>query len=103
MKSGDGMAWLSQQPGSAVKGRKRQHMQNEDQKQGAPSTNEPKAQTGNASNPTADRDASPGGPEGLLDARADKYIREVAPIEDVPDDEDQQDMDETIRKAGEGS
>lgn len=82
---------------------KRQHMQNEDQKQAKPSTSEPKAGTGNASNPTAERDASPGGPESLLDERADKYIREVAPIEDVPDDQDQQDMDETIRKEREGS
>jgi hypothetical protein len=63
--------------------------------------NEPKAAMGNASNPTADESATPAGPQGLLDQRADKYIREVAPIEDVPDDEDQQDIERIIREESE--
>ena len=53
--------------------------------------------TGNASNPTSSGTAEPGGPQGLLDERADKYIREVASIEDLPDDQDQQDMDQVIK------
>ena len=34
----------------------------------------------------------------LIDKKGEKYLREVANIEDVPDAEDQQDMDKTIEK-----
>jgi hypothetical protein len=57
------------------------------------------AETGNASNP------SPGGTEGdgagenqILNDKAEKYLREVASIEDEPDAQDQQDMDNTLRE-----
>ena len=63
-------------------------------KSGVPTFN-----TGNASNPAADDDSfapSPG--SQLLDEKAEKYLREVASIEDVPDAQDQQEMDETLRK-----
>lgn len=59
----------------------------------------PSFNTGNASNPAPDDDSldpSPG--NQLLDEKAEKYLREVASIEDVPDAQDQKDMDETLRK-----
>lgn len=55
-----------------------------------------KANTGNASNP------SPG--SGMHDnnqylpKEAEKYIREAGNIEDLPDANDQENMDETIQK-----
>lgn len=55
--------------------------------------------TGNASNPAADDDSlapSPG--NQLLDEKAEKYLREVASIEDVPDAQDQKEMDETLEQ-----
>ena len=59
------------------------------------------AQTGNASNPSPhDNTTDPVQHNQLLDAHAEKYLREVASIEDVPDAQDQQDIDETIQKAG---
>ena len=57
----------------------------------------PAAGTGNASNPPP-REAKPGSHNQLLDEKAEKYLREVASIEDIPDVQDQQDMDETIKK-----
>jgi hypothetical protein len=55
-----------------------------------------KAGSGNASNPSVDE-----GPEGsqLLDEKAGTYIREAGNIEDLPDEKDQEDMDETFREA----
>ncbi len=58
------------------------------------------ATTGNASNP------SPTEPETsnsnqLLDKNAEKYLREVASIEDLPDAQDQKEMDETLKKENE--
>jgi len=57
----------------------------------------PAAGTGNASNPPP-REAEQGSHNQLLDKKAEKYLREVASIEDVPDVQDQHDMDETIKK-----
>lgn len=56
----------------------------------------PAADTGNASNPSAGSEErrSPG--SQLLDEKAERYMREVANIEDVPDAQDQKDMDKTI-------
>jgi hypothetical protein len=56
------------------------------------------APTGNASNPSPQNNelGSPG--NQLLDDKAEKYLREVASIEDVPDAQDQQEMEDTIRK-----
>lgn len=59
----------------------------------------PSVNTGNASNPAPDDDSlypSPGAQ--LLDEKAEKYLREVASIEDVPDAQDQKEMDETLQK-----
>jgi hypothetical protein len=74
----------------------------EDQKTNAPGpANEkaPSVNTGNASNPAPDDDSLSSSPGSqLLDEKAEKYLREVASIEDVPDAQDQQEMDETLRK-----
>lgn len=59
----------------------------------------PAANIGNASNPGPEDSSlqdSPG--NQLLDEKAEKYLREVASIEDVPDAQDQQEMDETLRE-----
>jgi hypothetical protein len=57
--------------------------------------NFPPAGTGNASNPTPHDETAPAGNQ-LLGKGAEKYLREVASIEDVPDPQEQQDMDKTI-------
>ena len=62
-------------------------------------TKAPAANIGNASNPGPDASSlqdSPG--NQLLDEKAEKYLREVASIEDVPDAQDQQQMDETLNE-----
>lgn len=56
----------------------------------------PAADYGNASNPSPHNEAPEEGENQLLDKHAEKYLREVASIEDVPDAQDQQEMDETI-------
>ena len=71
-------------------------------KQPGKSESEPKpAGTGNASNPSP-TDLQPEDSNQVLDNKAEKYLREVASIEDVPDAQDQQDMDETLEKENEG-
>ena len=55
------------------------------------------ADSGNASNLSPHTGTQPAGNQ-LLDARAEKYLREVASPEDYPDAEDEQDMDETIQQ-----
>ena len=62
----------------------------------------PSVNTGNASNP-APQDDSPAPSDGaqLLDEKAEKYLREVASIEDVPDARDQQEMNEVLKKENE--
>lgn len=73
-----------------------------EQKQHQPDSGEAKApafNTGNASNPGPDDSSlqdSPG--NQLLDEKAEKYMREVASIEDVPDAQDQQQMDEALQE-----
>ena len=54
-----------------------------------------KVNIGNASNPSLDENT---GEKQVLGKDAEKYLREVASIEDVPDEQDQHDMDETIDK-----
>ena len=57
----------------------------------------PAADTGNASNPSPqDESLSPAQGAQLLNDKAEKYLREVASIEDLPDAEDQKEMDETL-------
>ena len=59
----------------------------------------PAANIGNASNPGPGDESlqdSPG--NQLLDEKAEKYLREVASIEDVPDAQDQQEMEESLQQ-----
>ena len=58
-----------------------------------------KPETGNASNPNPQQTASePGNEEQLISKQGEKYLREAGNIEDMPDAQDQQDMDETLKK-----
>lgn len=59
----------------------------------------PAAGSGNASNPSPHNDAVEPAGNQLLDGRAEKYLREVASIEDVPDAQDQQELDKTIQES----
>ena len=53
--------------------------------------------TGNASNPSPEDNSFTRPEEAqLLGKKAEKYLREVASIEDVPDAQDQEEMDGTI-------
>lgn len=62
----------------------------------------PKADTGNASNPTPhNKSMEPVTDEQLLNKKAEKYLRESANIEDEPDAQEQFDADETMRKENE--
>jgi hypothetical protein len=56
------------------------------------------AETGNASNPSPHEGSAE--PEGsqLLNEKAEKYLREVAPIEDYPDEQDWEEANNTIEK-----
>lgn len=58
----------------------------------------PAANTGNASNPPAHTEETGAPASQLLDKQAEKYLREAGNIEDVPDAQDQQEMDETIKE-----
>jgi hypothetical protein len=53
------------------------------------------ADTGNASNPSPHSETAPAGNQ-LLNEKAETYLREAANIEDVPDAQEQLDMDKTI-------
>ncbi len=73
-----------------------------DQKNNPPNAGGPEfpaADTGNASNPSPHHEKmEPAGSNQLLDEGAEKYLREAGNIEDLPDAQDQQDMDETIER-----
>ena len=72
-----------------------------DKKDSSSSANDaqwPPADYGNASNPSPHSDADALAENQLLNDRAEKYLREVASIEDVPDAQDQQEMDEAIEE-----
>lgn len=57
----------------------------------------PAVNTGNASNPAPHEESlSPAQGSQLLNEGAEKYLREVASIEDLPDAEDQEEMDQTL-------
>ncbi len=65
----------------------------------APVNEPPLAETGNASNPSPHADNLERMSDSqFLSADAEKYLRESGNIEDVPDPQDQQDMDETIKE-----
>ena len=60
----------------------------------------PAADTGNASNPSPhNKNLEVASDEQLLSKKAEKYLRESGNIEDIPDAQDQQDMDDAIRKS----
>ena len=55
------------------------------------------AETGNASNPSPLQGMEPR-KEQLIDEKGEKYLREVANIEDLPDAVDQEEMDQAVRE-----
>lgn len=57
---------------------------------------QPTTTPGNASNPPANGEDSGEQGSQLLDAKAEKYLRESGNIEDMPDEEDWQDADKTM-------
>ena len=59
----------------------------------------PTADTGNASNPSSGNIEEASNNKQLLNEKANTYLREAGNIEDLPDDKDQQDMDEKYRDA----
>jgi hypothetical protein len=64
---------------------------------GAEETRLPPANIGNASNPSPHQESlTPAEGAQLLNEKAEKYLREVASIEDVPDAQDQEEMDENL-------
>ncbi|HVK97867.1 MAG TPA: hypothetical protein VM368_08620, partial [Flavisolibacter sp.] len=52
------------------------------------------ADSGNASNPSPDSDHDTSNNNQLIDEKGEKYLREVASIEDYPDPQDDKDMDD---------
>jgi len=59
----------------------------------------PAAGTGNASNPPLKDDAfEPVNHNQLIDERGEKYLREIASIEDYPDAQDDQGIDKVIEE-----
>ena len=57
----------------------------------------PSADTGNASNPSPHKEDSIPGTQ-LIDKKGEKYLRESANIEDEPDAQDQQDLEDTFKE-----
>lgn len=68
---------------------------------GQPEENKmPAAGTGNASNPPLKDDAfEPASQNQLIDERGEKYLREVASMEDYPDAQDEQGIDKAIEES----
>gem|GEM_PF-1137418 len=65
---------------------------------------QPAVNIGNASNPSADpQQNEPLSDNQILTAGAEKYLREVASIEDYPDANDDTQMDETIKEENKGN
>ena len=74
-------------------------MANEEKRNDPGRSGAPAANIGNASNPApGDESLQPSQDNQLLDKNAEKYLREVASIEDVPDAQDQQEMDNTLQE-----
>lgn len=69
-----------------------QHQQPED-------AGQPPVNIGNASNPSPQPDnLEPMSDNQILSEGAEKYLREVASIEDSPDAQDQEEMDQIVRE-----
>lgn len=59
--------------------------------------NLPAGDTGNASNPSPrDTNMEPAGGNQLIDEKGEKYLREVASIEDMPDPQEQKEADDML-------
>ncbi len=58
----------------------------------------PPANSGNASNPSPVNEMEQTGNNQLLDEKAEKYLRESASIEDMPDEQDWQDAEKTLKQ-----
>ena len=58
----------------------------------------PAADTGNASNPSPPKGNEYDRNNQLLGKEAEKYLRETASIEDLPDATDQEDMEDSFKK-----
>ncbi len=54
------------------------------------------AETGNASNPSSNAGANAPNSNQLLDEKAEKYLRESAPVEDYPDEQDWEEANKII-------
>jgi hypothetical protein len=54
------------------------------------------ASTGNSSNPSPRRSSEPNNSQ-LLDDKAEKYLREAGNIEDMPDVEDEENIEHSTR------
>ena len=64
-----------------------------------PNNQKPAVNIGNASNPAPDPDGSQTtSGNQILPQEAEKYLREVASVEDYPDAQDDQEMDREIKK-----
>ena len=57
------------------------------------------AETGNASNPLSQPANEEVGNKSLLGDKAETYLRESGNIEDMPDDNDQEDMEKAYRES----
>ena len=69
------------------------------QPEGSDDSKFPPAPTGNASNPSPQPEGDvPEGSHQLLDERAEKYLRESASIEDLPDEQDWEEANKIIEK-----
>ena len=67
-----------------------------------PAENAHAAQTGNASNPSPQDGNMPTVDEQVISPKGEKYLREAGNIEDEPDAQDQEEMEETIRRQRNG-
>ena len=58
-----------------------------------------KPEPGNEADPSSPGREVPAGNNQLLNEKAEKYLRESGNIEDLPDEEDQQELDEATKRS----
>jgi len=58
-----------------------------------------KPEPGNEADPSVPAREVPAGNNQLLNEKAEKYLRESGNIEDLPDEEDQQELDEATKRS----
>lgn len=73
-------------------------MQTQSSHTNQPQTNLPTPETGNASNPTPQQELFETPNNSLLGDKAEKYLRESGNIEDMPDPQEQQNAEDTLRE-----